>query len=61
VYVGNEQQKVDVKQVSIIIDLIDRRTKKVIWRGWAGELNNPEKAISQLPKVIENVFKKLSA
>ncbi|ETZ22148.1 DUF4136 domain-containing protein [Pedobacter sp. V48] len=60
VYVGNEQRTVDVKQGSIMIDLIDRRTKKVIWRGWAeGELNNPEKAISQLPKVIGNIFKKL--
>lgn len=62
VYVGNEQRTVNVKQGSIMIDLIDRKTKKVIWRGWAeGELNNPEKAISQLPKVIGNIFKKLPA
>lgn len=60
VYVGNEQRTVNVKQGSIIIDLIDRKSKKVIWRGWAeGELNNPEKAIAQLPKVVENIFKKL--
>jgi PBP1b-binding outer membrane lipoprotein LpoB len=62
VYVGNEQRTVNVKQGSIMIDLIDRKTKKVIWRGWAeGELNNPEKAIAQIPKVIENIFKKLPA
>lgn len=60
VYVGSEQRMVNVKQGSIMIDLIDRKTKKVVWRGWAeGELNNPEKAIAQLPKVIENIFKKL--
>jgi len=60
VYVGTEQRMVNVKQGSIMIDLIDRKTKKVIWRGWAeGELNNPEKAIAQLPMVIENIFKKL--
>jgi len=60
VYVGSEQRMVNVKQGSIMIDLIDRETKKVVWRGWAeGELNNPEKAIAQLPKVIENIFKKL--
>lgn len=60
VYVGSEQRTVNVKQGSIMIDLIDRKTKKVVWRGWAeGELNNPEKAIAELPKVIENIFKKL--
>jgi len=62
VYVGSEQRTMDVKQGSIIIDLIDRKTRKVIWRGWAeGELGNPEKAIAQLPKVIGNIFKKLPA
>lgn len=62
VYVGSEQRTVNVKQGSIMIDLIDRKTKKVVWRGWAeGELNNPEKAIAELPKVIENIFKKLPA
>jgi PBP1b-binding outer membrane lipoprotein LpoB len=60
VYVGNEQRTVRVKQGSIMIDLIDRKTSKVIWRGWAeGELDNPEKAIEQLPEVIGNIFKKL--
>lgn len=60
VYVGNEQRTVNVKQGSIMIDLIDRRSKKVIWRGWAeGEVSNPEKAINQIPEVIENIFKKL--
>lgn len=60
VYVGSEQRTVNVKQGSIMIDLIDRKTKKVIWRGWAeGEVDNPEKAINELPKVIGNIFKKL--
>jgi hypothetical protein len=60
VYVGSEQRTVNVKQGSIMIDLIDRKTKKVIWRGWAeGELDNPERAITQLPQVVQNIFKKL--
>jgi hypothetical protein len=60
VYVGIEQRTVNVKQGSIMIDLIDRKTKKVIWRGWAeGELDNPERAITQLPQVVQNIFKKL--
>lgn len=62
VYVGSEQRTINVKQGSIMIDLIDRKTSKVIWRGWAeGELDNPERAITQLPKVIGNIFKKLPA
>ncbi|WP_316809978.1 DUF4136 domain-containing protein [Pedobacter heparinus] len=60
VYVGTETRKTQIKEGSIMLDLIDRKTSKVIWRGWAeGEVNNPEKAINELPKVVENIFKKL--
>jgi len=32
----------------------------VIWRGWAeGELDNPEKAIKEIPVVISDIFKKM--
>jgi len=62
VYVGSEMRKIKVKEGSVMIDLIDRRTSKVIWRGWAeGEIANPEKAINELPKVVGNIFKKLQA
>jgi hypothetical protein len=61
VYVGSEMRQMKVKEGSVMIDLIDRKTGKVIWRGWAeGEINNPEKAINDIPKVVDNIFKKLS-
>ncbi|MDQ7948422.1 MAG: DUF4136 domain-containing protein [Pedobacter sp.] len=62
VYVGSEMRKINVKEGSVVIDLIDRKSGKVIWRGWSeGEIGNPEKAISDIPKVVDNIFKKLSA
>lgn len=62
VYVGTEMRKVKIKEGSVMIDLIDRRTSKVIWRGWAeGEVSNPEKALNDLPKVVGNIFKKLQS
>ncbi len=60
VYVGSRERKMQVKEGSIMIDLIDRKTKKVIWRGWAeGDIDNAEKAINDLPQVVQNIFKKL--
>ncbi|PYF75666.1 DUF4136 domain-containing protein [Pedobacter nutrimenti] len=60
VYVGSQARRETVKAGSIMIDLIDRKTKKVIWRGWAeGELSNPQKAVDDIPQVVTNIFKKL--
>lgn len=60
VYVGDRERTIRIKANSIVIDIIDRKTSKVIWRGWAeGEVQNPEKAINELPGVIANIFKKL--
>ncbi len=62
VHVGSELRQVRVKEGSVMIDLIDRKSGKVIWRGWAeGEVNNPEKAINDIPKVVDNIFKKLTS
>lgn len=42
-------------------DLLDHKTSKVIWRGWAeGEVENAEKTINDLPEVVTNIFKKLN-
>jgi len=61
IYLGYEARKIKIKEGSIIIDLIDRKTKKVIWRGWAeGEVTNPENAINEIPIVVANIFKKLT-
>ncbi|MCJ8210378.1 DUF4136 domain-containing protein [Mucilaginibacter sp. RS28] len=48
------------KEGTIIIDLIDRKSNKIVWRGFGvGELKNPEKALNDLPKVIDGIFKQL--
>ncbi|RYZ77093.1 MAG: DUF4136 domain-containing protein, partial [Proteobacteria bacterium] len=46
----------------LIIDLIDRRSKQVVWRGFGvGEVhNNPQKDVEDLPKVVAGVFEQLS-
>lgn len=50
------------KEGTIIIDLIDRKSNKIVWRGFGvGELRNPEKALNDLPKVVEGIFKQLPA
>lgn len=60
IYVGDRERSIRIKANSIMIDIIDRKSSKVVWRGWAeGEVNNPEKAINEIPGVIGNIFKKL--
>lgn len=60
IYVGDRARRIPIKEGSIMIDLIDRKSSKVIWRGWAeGEVDNPEKALNQIPGVVANIFKKL--
>lgn len=60
VYVGSRARKMQVKAGSIMIDIIERKSSKLIWRGWAeGEVNDPQKAINDIPTVIANIFKKL--
>lgn len=51
------------KQGTIVIDLIDSKTRKIVWRGFGvGELHhNPQKTINELPKVIDGIFKQLPA
>lgn len=50
------------KEGTIVIDLIDRRSKQVVWRGFGvGEAHrNPQKDIDNLPKVVDGVLKQLS-
>ncbi|RZA02823.1 MAG: DUF4136 domain-containing protein, partial [Sphingobacteriaceae bacterium] len=50
------------KEGTIVIDLIDRRSKQVVWRGFGvGEVHrDPQKDINDLPKVVDGVLKQLS-
>jgi hypothetical protein len=60
VYVGSRARKMQIKAGSIMIDIIERKSSKLIWRGWAeGEINDPQKAINDIPSVVANIFKKL--
>ncbi len=62
VYAGTETRKVQFEEGNIVIDLIDRNSSKVIWRGVAkGAVNNPEKAVNDIPKVVGKIFNRLSA
>jgi Domain of unknown function (DUF4136) len=49
------------KEGTIIIDLIDTRTKKIVWRGFGvGEVHrNPQKNIEDLPKVVDGIISQL--
>ncbi len=49
------------KEGTIIIDLIDTRTKRVVWRGFGvGEVHsNPQKTLEDLPKVVDGVLEQL--
>ncbi|MDB5155477.1 MAG: hypothetical protein JWR50_184 [Mucilaginibacter sp.] len=49
------------KEGTIIIDLIDTHTKKVVWRGFGvGEVHhNVQKNIDDIPKVVEGIINQL--
>lgn len=49
------------KEGTLIIDLIDTRTKRVVWRGYGvGEVHkNPQKTIDDLPKVVGGIIDQL--
>lgn len=54
-------RKVTYKEGTVIIDLIDSRTRTIVWRGYGvGELYNPKQTMKDIPKVVEGIFKQLS-
>jgi hypothetical protein len=56
-YADQEQYK----EGTLVIDLIDSRTQKVIWRGFGvGEVHHdPKKNIEDLPKVVQGILEQL--
>jgi len=50
------------KEGTLIIDLIDRRTQKVVWRGFGvGEVHHdPKKNIDDIPKVVQGILDQLN-
>jgi len=60
VYLGSEIAEVPYKEGTLIIDFIDHSTGRVIWRGYGvGEVDNPEKAINDIPEVVQGIMNKL--
>ena len=54
-------EKEHYKEGTLIIDLIDTRTHRIVWRGFGvGEVhNNPQKTIDDLPKVVNGILDQL--
>jgi hypothetical protein len=56
-YGGGVYARVPYKEGTLIIDIIDRNTRKLVWRGFGvGELHNPKQTIKELPKVVAGVL-----
>jgi hypothetical protein len=61
-YGGTGVSQENYKEGTLIIDLIDRRSKQIVWRGFGvGEVHrNQQKNIDDLPKVVAGVLDQLS-
>lgn len=54
-------EKEHFKEGTLIIDLIDPHTRRIVWRGFGvGEVHkNPQKNVDDLPKVVAGVLDQL--
>jgi len=54
-------EKEHYKEGTLIIDLVDPHSRKIVWRGFGvGEVhNNPQKDIDDLPKVVTGILDQL--
>jgi len=54
-------EKEHYKEGTLIIDLVDSHTHKIVWRGFGvGEAHrNPQKTVEDLPKVVDGVLAQL--
>ena len=54
-------EKEHYKEGTLIIDLVDSKTHKIMWRGFGvGEMHkNPEKNMNDLPRVIDGVLSQI--
>ncbi|MDF2431611.1 MAG: hypothetical protein JWP44_1242 [Mucilaginibacter sp.] len=54
-------EKEHYKEGTLIIDMIDTRTRKIVWRGFGvGEVHkDPQKTIDDLPKVVTGIINQL--
>lgn len=61
-YGGTSVEREHYKEGTLIIDLVDRRSKQVVWRGFGvGEVHKDyQKDVEDLPKVVAGIFEQLS-
>ena len=61
-YMGTSVEREHYKEGTLIVDLIDRRTQQVVWRGFGvGEVHKDyQKNVEDLPKVVAGIFEQLS-
>jgi hypothetical protein len=59
IYVGDRERTVAYKEGTVIIDVIDRKQSKVIWRGWSeGQVSNAQEATNEVRDVVGKIFEK---
>lgn len=60
VFVANDMIEMPYKEGTLIIDLIERRSHQVIWRGYGtGDVDDRQRAIRDIPEGVEGILRKL--
>lgn len=61
-YAGTSVTKENFKEGTLVIDVVDRRSKQLVWRGYGvGEVHrDQQKNIEDLPKVVAGILDQLS-
>ena len=53
---GNGVAQIPYKEGTIVIDLIDRRTKEIVWRGKAEDLIAPGNLVDEIRSYVEAIY-----
>jgi hypothetical protein len=55
--VGTGFQQIEIKEGTLVIDIIDKKANQLIWRGWSSEpLTDPKTFENRLPMEIKSIF-----
>lgn len=58
-YLGNDTYTVPYKSGTITINIVDTRTNKLVWQGWAEtDVNNRRIQKDDMNKIVKSIFKK---
>ena len=61
-WLGRNVNILEYREGTLILDLMDRKTNNLVWRGWAVDFLNedqPEKMEEQLTKAIKRILEKI--